>query len=103
MLEPAALDGWPPERLQPRIVEEHRAFVGELAERLTEVDVHRARATLRRMYGPVRARPEGEVVHLEIESGGLATAVLKAAGSTASNLVAGARSPLYLRPPPWWR
>ena len=61
------------------------------AERLADVDVHRARATLRRMYGPVRARPEGREVNLEIENGGLETAVLKAAGATASYLVAGAR------------
>lgn len=84
------------ERLLPRIVDEHRAFVADLAAGLAEVDVHRARATLRSMFGPVRARQQGPVVQFEVLPGGLAAAALSAAGATADgNVVAGVHCRRY--------
>lgn len=78
------------ERLLPCFVAEHRAFVGELADTLADVDVDQARSALKNTYGPVRARQEGESVLLEIEHGGLEAAVLCAAGAyTDANVVAG--------------
>lgn len=79
-------------KLLPRVVDEHRAFVDDLAARLAEVDVHRARAALRRFYGELRAMPDGEDVRLEAEDGAVELAVLKAVGAArvGGNVVAGA-------------
>lgn len=82
------------EQMLPGIVDAHRAFVADLANRLVHVDPDRARAEIRRLHGPVRAVPHGDKMRLEVEDGRFETVLVEAYGGapkpTVRNLVAGA-------------
>jgi site-specific DNA recombinase len=82
------------EKMLPGIVDAHRAFVADLANRLVHVDPDRARAEIRRLHGPVKAVPDGDKVRLEVEDGRFEAVLVEAYGGgakpTVRNLVAGA-------------
>jgi len=79
------------QHIMPRLVDEYRALVDDLAESLRSVNVDRARAEIRKLIGDIRVNSTPDEIRLETREGAVETALLRAAGERQVFMVAGAR------------
>jgi hypothetical protein len=77
------------ERLLPEVADRYRALVERLETSLVEADVETARAELRTLFGSIRVVADEWEVRLEADLRETQAALLRAAGGSANNLVAG--------------
>ena len=78
------------ERRLPEVADRYRALVVRLETSLAEADVDMARAELRRLFGSIRVDGDQREVRLEADLGAVQASLVKAAGGSANNVVAGA-------------
>ncbi len=74
----------------PRLVDEYRELVNNLADTLSNVNVNRARAEIRKLVGDIRVETTPEEIRLMSSEGAFETALLKSTGQNQVMLVAGA-------------
>ena len=79
------------QHIMPRLVDEYRALVDDLAESLRSVNADRARAEIRKLIGDIRVNSTPDEIRLETREGAVETALLRAAGERQVFMVAGAR------------
>lgn len=78
------------ERLLPQVAERCRALVERAERSLAETDVDMARAELRSLFGSIRVVSDEREVRFEADLRETQTALLRAVGASANNVVAGA-------------
>jgi hypothetical protein len=78
------------EKIMPRLVDEYRELVDNLATSLTSVNVSRARAEMRKLVGNIKVEATPDETRLLSKAGTFETALLKAAEQNQVMLVAGA-------------
>ena len=78
------------QQMMPRLVDEYRALVDDLAESLRAVNVDRARAEIRKLIGDIQVNATPDEIRLETREGAVETALLRAAGERQVIMVAGA-------------
>jgi hypothetical protein len=83
-------------RLQ-RVMDRYRAIVERIDTSLSEGDLEEARATLRELFGSIRVIGEEREVRFEADPRETRTALLRAAGGSVNNPVAGAGFGTYLQ------
>ena len=74
----------------PRLVDQYREMVDDLANTLTSVNVNRARAEIRKLVGEIQVQKTPDQIRLMSREGALEAALLRAAGQNQVILVAGA-------------
>jgi len=79
-------------------MERYRAMVETLERALPDVDIEQARADLRALLGSIRVVGDEQGIRFEAELRATQLALLRAAGGSANNVVAGARFRLIARP-----
>ena len=79
------------QQIMPRLVDEYRTLVEDLAGSLTEINVTRARCELRKLIGDIQVNASEHEIRLEASEGAIETALLKAAGQSQVLMVAGRR------------
>lgn len=77
------------QQIVPRLVDEYRALVDNLAESLTSVNIARARAEMRKLIGDIRVNATPHEIRLEARENAVETALLRAAGHRQVLMVAG--------------
>ena len=78
------------EKIMPRLVDEYRELVDDLATSLTSVNVSRARAEMRKLVGDIQVETTPNEIRLLSREGLVETALLRAAGQNQVMPVAGA-------------
>ena len=78
------------QHIMPRLVDEYRALVDDLAESLRSINVDRARAEMRKLIGDIQVNATPDEIRLVTREGAVETALLRAAGDRPVFLVAGA-------------
>ncbi len=74
----------------PRIFDQYRELVGDLAESLASVNIDRARAEIRKLVGDIQVIATPDEIRLESREGAVEAALLRAAGERQVSIVAGA-------------
>jgi hypothetical protein len=74
----------------PRLVDEYRALVDDLATSLQSVNIDRARAEIRELIGEIQLNATADEIRLEAKQGVVDAALLRAAGQRQVLMVAGA-------------
>ena len=77
------------EKIMPRLVDEYRELVDDLATSLTSVNVSRARAEMRKLVGDIQVEATPDEIRLLSKEGSFETALLRATGQHQVMLVAG--------------
>jgi hypothetical protein len=85
------------ERLVGRVMDRYRTMVEALERSLPEADIEQARAHLRALFGSIKVVADEKEVRFEADLRATQFALLRAAGGTANNVVAGARFDAYLQ------
>jgi hypothetical protein len=83
------------ERLLPEVADRYRSLVELLETSLAEADVETALAELRTLFGTIRVVADEWQVRLEADLRETEAALLRTAGGSANNVVAGGRYELY--------
>ena len=78
------------QQIMPRIVDQYRELVDDLAESLASVNIDRARAEIRKLVGNIQVNATPEEIRLEASEGAVEAALLRAAGERQVFMVAGA-------------
>ncbi len=78
------------QQMMPRIVDQYRELVDNLAESLASVNIDRARAEIRKLVGEIQVNATPEEIRLEASEGAVEAALLRAAGERQVFMVAGA-------------
>ena len=84
-------------RLTPQVADRYRALVEQLETSLAETNVDRARAELRALFGSITVVADETEIRLESDLRETQAAMVRAAGGSANNVVAGARYALSLQ------
>ncbi len=77
--------------MMPRIVDQNRELVEDLAETLSSVNIDRARAEIRKLVGDIQVTATPDEIRLKSREGAVEAALLRAAGERQVFMVAGAR------------
>ena len=78
------------DKILPRLVDEYRKLVDDLAQSLSGIVVNRARAELKKLHGKIKFESTPEEIRFWTEDGAIETTLLRAAGQNQLMLVAGA-------------
>ena len=78
------------QKMIPRIVDQYRELVDDLAESLASVNIDRARAEIRKLVGDIQVNATPDEIRLEASEGAVEAALLRAAGERQVFMVAGA-------------
>jgi site-specific DNA recombinase len=78
------------ERLVGRVMDRYRTMVEALERSLPEADIEQARADLRALFGSVKVVADEQEIRFEADPRATQLALLRAAGGSANNVVAGA-------------
>jgi hypothetical protein len=83
----------------PRLVDEYRSLVDDLAASLASVNIDRARAEMRKLIGgEIQVNATADEIRLEAKQGVIDAALLRAAGQRQVLMVAGASFVCRFRP-----
>jgi site-specific DNA recombinase len=86
------------ERLVGLILARYRAMVEALEHSLPQADIEQARADLRALFGSITVVADEQEIRFEADLRATQLALLRAAGGSANNVVAGARYSRFMRP-----
>lgn len=78
------------QQMMPRIVDQYRELVDDLAGSLASVNIDRARAEIRKLVGDIQVNATPDEIRLESREGAVEAALLRAAGERQVFMVAGA-------------
>ena len=78
------------QKMMPRIVDQYRELVDDLAESLASVNIDRARAEMRKLVGDIQVNATPDEIRLEAREGAVEATLLRAAGERQVFMVAGA-------------
>jgi len=82
-------------RLVGLVMERYRAMMETLERALPDVHIEQARADLRALFGSIRVVGDEQEIRFEADLRATQLVLLRAAGGSANNVVAGGRFELY--------